>query len=151
MRIAIRRLGALFTLLAALPASAIAGELPSAKFKLAALPPVAGIAVPALDHQKALAEDAVSAGKGVPLRYAVGAKVGATARDSRGKSNAGLWESLPDGRAISSDAQLLQSGCPKMETSRRSGSPTPSQIFCQTSAEVIGCFEKIVRPVSASG
>jgi hypothetical protein len=52
---------------------------------------------------------------------------------------------LPDGRAISSEAQLLQSGCPKIETSRRSGSPTPSQIFCQTSADVIGRCEKIVR------
>ena len=29
--------------------------------------------------------------------------------------------------------------------------PTPSQIFSQTSAGVIGCCEKIVRPVSASG
>ena len=57
----------------------------------------------------------------------------------------------PERCETSKGVQELQSGCPKMEKSRSSGRPVPSQSFCHVAAGVAGFLEKYVRPVSASG
>ena len=54
-------------------------------------------------------------------------------------------------RETRSGVHELQSGWPKIENSRWSGSPVPSHIFCQAASGVAGASEQDVRPVSASG
>ncbi|HET9483903.1 MAG TPA: PKD domain-containing protein [Xanthomonadales bacterium] len=70
---------------------------PSQQFELPAIEPSATLSVPAIDRAKAFAQDE-RAPKGRPLRYAIPAKVDADARDAQGKSTAGAWQALPDGR-----------------------------------------------------
>ena len=70
---------------------------PSQQYKLEALGADATLVAPAVDRAKALAEDE-AASKAGPLRYALVSKHEASARDASGKSNAGRWTTLPDGR-----------------------------------------------------
>jgi len=70
---------------------------PSQQFKLAPLTSDATLVAPRVDRVKALRED-LAAPKGRPLRYAIASKHDADARDAQGKSNAGVWQTLPDGR-----------------------------------------------------
>ena len=72
--------------------------LPSRQF---ALPPLDGaqtLELPALDEAKARAEDAL-ADKSAPTRYAVGRATSVDAQ-ATGKSAQGVWQTLPDGRAL---------------------------------------------------
>ena len=72
---------------------------PSQQYKLAPLGAGATLVAPAVDRAKALAEDA-SAPKAGPLRYAIVSKHDAAARDAKGRSNAGEWTTLADGRVV---------------------------------------------------
>lgn len=70
---------------------------PSQQYKLAPLSADATLVAPRVDRVKALRED-LAAPKGRPLRYAIASKHDADARDAKGRSNAGVWETLRDGR-----------------------------------------------------
>lgn len=79
-------------------AAQAATDLPSQRYALAPLDGAATLQLTALDEAKARAEDAL-AEKIAPVRYAVGRT---TAIDALavGKAAQGLWQSLPDGRAL---------------------------------------------------
>jgi hypothetical protein len=83
---------------AATAAATAGAQLPSDHYALAPLSGAATVQLPALDEAKARAEDALS-DKSAPLRYAV-ARATSVDAQATGKSAQGVWQALPDGRAL---------------------------------------------------
>ncbi len=89
---------ALFLMLAA-TSRAGADELPSARYKLGAVPASAVVALAPIDVAKARAEDTAAQNKAQARRYGLGQTVKLAAGNAKG-AGAGAWQTLPDGQAL---------------------------------------------------